>query len=152
LNQGGSHHNCRDFERHQEFKVVMAEVKVDLNLYKVLLTQGVEAAIQFSELRAIETMKLRQVAITTQLREHIATNAVSEVRKMTCDIRKAHLSEPLVKLFEAESKKEAVKIIDNELILEQDEFVNLITNATLYGYVHGGPTKWSRILLVNEDP
>ena len=112
------------------------EIKVDINLYKVLRSHGVDAAINFSEKRAMETFREQKISISTELLEHISKNAIAEVKAITNEFRKGNLSVPLVKLFETESKKEAVKIIDTELVLEQEEFVGLIGNAHLYGFIH----------------
>ena len=112
------------------------KIKVDQNLYKVLRSYGVEAAIQFAEMRAIESFKLQKMSITPELLDHVSKNAVAEVKEITGSFRKGNLSVTLVKLFEAESKKEALKIIKTELVLGQEEFVELIGNAHLYGFIH----------------
>jgi hypothetical protein len=70
------------------------------------------------------------------LREHIAKNAKMEVRMLTSNLRKKHLSTPLVRLFEAKSKKAALKIIKNALILDQDELLKLISTPQLFGFNH----------------
>lgn len=114
----------------------MAQVKVDLHLYHALQAGGIDAAIQFSEARAEGMLKAKGTEISRDIKEYIVKNAVAEVRQLTTDIRKAHLSDSLVKLLEAKSKKAALKVIDKELVLEQDEFAKFIENAELFGYFH----------------
>lgn len=112
----------------------MTKVQVDKFLYEALLRGGVGFAIEFAEARALKAIILKGVPITPELRSHIAINAVTEVRKLTADIRAAHLSSTLNKLLEAKSKKEALKIIDKELVLDHNELFTLISNPHLFGF------------------
>ena len=59
-----------------------------------------------------------------------------EVRLLTSTLRSFALPQDLAHLFEIESKKEAERFAERELVLKDSDFVNLIMGAENFGFFH----------------
>jgi len=112
----------------------MASIEVDKDLFDVLKSKGLEAAIKFSENRSLAMLQSRGVTITQELKEYAIRNAVTEVKSLTAKIRNANLSSNLVKLLDAGNKRKAQRIAERDLVLQDQELSDLIGQAHLYGY------------------
>lgn len=111
-------------------------VEVDKHLYEELTNKGLEAAIQFSQSRLAQELINKGTEINTEMQEYIVKTAMYEVKQLTTTLRKISLPSGLVKLFEIGNKKEAKRFAENELVIKDDDFVNLIMNAEIFGFHH----------------
>ena len=111
-------------------------IEVDQHLYEILTNQGLEPAMRFAESRITQELVQKGTEITPQIQEYIVKTSMHEIKQLTTALRKHSLPADLVKLFEIGSKKEAKRFAENELVIKDEDFVNLIMNAQLFGFHH----------------
>jgi len=114
----------------------MASADVDKNLFEVLLNEGIESAQLFAEIRAKKRLTQRGTSITPTLNEMIVRSSRQEIQQLVHTIREISLKPELVRLFNAKDKKSAIKIAENDVVMDQDDLVKLITLAQLFGFIH----------------